>query len=64
MEQQHHKIINLEKEIRQAELLLQSKRGKMQKLAETVSSNVNRTIVATVSNHNLASTLLGLSVRA
>jgi hypothetical protein len=56
-EQQHSKIVNLEREIREAEIILQTKRTRLQKMAEILSSNVNKAIVDTLSKQRLGEIL-------
>ena len=57
-EQLHIKIVNLEREIRETEILIQQKRANLQRMAEVISSNVNRAIIDTLSKHRLGDTML------
>lgn len=57
-EQLHIKLVNLEREIRETEILIQQKRANLQRMAEVISSNVNRTIIDTLSKHRLGDTML------
>ena len=57
-DQLHLKVVNLEREIRDTELILQQKRSSLQKMAEIISSNVNRTIVGTLSKFRLGDTMI------
>lgn len=50
---QHSKILELERSIREAEIILQKRKANLQKMAEVLSCNLNRVIVETVSQHRL-----------
>jgi RNA-binding protein YhbY len=45
--------MELERDIREHELMLQSRRGKLQKMAEVLSANVNRVLVDTIGQTRL-----------
>lgn len=41
----HRGLLELEREVREAELGLQARRARLQKMAEVLSANVNRALV-------------------
>jgi hypothetical protein len=50
---QHSKILELERSIREAEIVLSKRKANLQKMAEVLSCNLNRIVVDTISQHRL-----------
>lgn len=50
---QHAQILDLERAIREAEIVMQRRKANMQKMAEILSGNVNRVIVDTINTQRL-----------